>query len=62
MAMMHVEEEGLLDHPNVLIGSVDTVVERLERRREVIGTQLRDRPARGDALQFAPVVARLNGT
>ena len=61
MAMMHVEEDGLLDHPNVLIGSVDTVVERLERRREVMGVSYVTVP-HAQMHAFAPVVARLTGT
>jgi probable F420-dependent oxidoreductase len=61
VAMMHVSEEGLLDHPNVLIGSVDTVVERLERRREVIGVRYVTVP-HAHMHEFAPVVARLAGT
>jgi probable F420-dependent oxidoreductase len=61
MAMMHVEEEGLLDHPNVLIGSVDTVVERLERRREVMGVSYVTVP-HAQMHAFVPVVARLTGT
>ena len=61
MAMMHVGEDGLLEHPNVLIGSVDTVVERLERRREVMGVSYVTVP-HAQMHAFAPVVARLNGT
>jgi len=61
MAMMHVPESGLLDHPHVLIGSVADVVERLERRRELIGTHYVTIPA-VQMQAFAPVVAALHGT
>ena len=37
--------EVLRDHPNVLVGSADTVVETLQARRESVRRQLRDGPA-----------------
>jgi alkanesulfonate monooxygenase SsuD/methylene tetrahydromethanopterin reductase-like flavin-dependent oxidoreductase (luciferase family) len=61
VAMMHVADDGLADHPNVLIGSLDTVVERLERRREIIGVSYVTVP-HAQMHAFAPVVARLAGT
>jgi probable F420-dependent oxidoreductase len=65
-ARLHVVEpevspESLRDHPNVLIGSVDHIVEQLQQRREVLGinyiTVLRKQMD-----EFAPVVARLTGS
>ena len=50
----------LLDHPNVLIGSVAAVVETLQQRREALGVNyVTVQQSRIDA--FAPVVARLRG-
>lgn len=55
-----VSAEILRDHPNVLIGSVDAVVEILHTRREELGVNyVTVQQSRIDA--FAPVVARLRG-
>jgi probable F420-dependent oxidoreductase len=53
--------EGLLDHPSVLIGTVDEVVERLIERRELYGFNYIT-VLEGMIDAFAPVVARLAGT
>jgi probable F420-dependent oxidoreductase len=58
--LLHVDPAGLDEHPNVLLGSVDEIVDVLEQRRESYGVnyvtvQQRDLDA------FAPVVARLQG-
>lgn len=55
-----VDAEGLLDHPNVLIGSADDIAERLESRRQAFGVNyVTVQQAQVDA--FAPVAARLTG-
>jgi probable F420-dependent oxidoreductase len=55
-----VSAEILRDHPNVLIGSVEAVVEILQTRREELGINyVTVQQSRIDA--FAPVVARLRG-
>lgn len=52
--------ELLRDHPNVLIGSADHVVETLHSRREALGVNyVTVQQAQIDS--FAPVVARLHG-
>ncbi|MCX4831269.1 TIGR03621 family F420-dependent LLM class oxidoreductase [Streptomyces sp. NBC_01016] len=56
-----VPSEGLLDHPNVLIGTLDQVVDRLRERRERFGANYIT-VQQGEAERFAPVVARLTGT
>ena len=55
------EGEALTIHPHVLIGSVDTIVDELQRRRETYGISY---VTVGDSVvdAFAPVVARLAGT
>jgi alkanesulfonate monooxygenase SsuD/methylene tetrahydromethanopterin reductase-like flavin-dependent oxidoreductase (luciferase family) len=52
--------DQMLDHPHALIGSVDTICDELERRRERYGISY---VTVGDtaADAFAPVVARLAG-
>jgi hypothetical protein len=55
-----VPADGLLDHPNVLIGSADTVAERLLEQRERYGASYLTVYQSG-AENFAPVVARLAG-
>lgn len=58
---MRVPSDCLLDHPNVLVGTVDEIVDRLVSRREVLGVNyVTVQQSRLDS--FAPVVARLNGT
>jgi len=53
--------ETLLDHPNVLMGSADTVVDRLQERRARYGVNyVSFQQANID--EFAPVVSRLTGT
>jgi probable F420-dependent oxidoreductase len=52
--------EILRDHPNVLIGSVDSVVDVLRFRRDELGVNYVSVQQR-QAEAFAPVVARLHG-
>jgi probable F420-dependent oxidoreductase len=57
---MGVPEELLRDHPNVLIGSPESVAEMLHSRREALGVNyVTVQQSQIDA--FAPVVARLHG-
>ncbi|OBK64264.1 F420-dependent oxidoreductase [Mycobacterium colombiense] len=56
-----VAPESLRDHPNVVVGSVDEVVERLQERRETVGFNYIT-VLRRQLDEFAPVVARLSGT
>lgn len=58
--MMRASTDGLLDHPNVLIGSVDEVIERLHARRERFGVNYVS-VQQAQVENFAPVVARLRG-
>lgn len=59
--LMRVPQDGLLDHPNVLIGSADAIVDRLQERRELLGVNYVSVPqSRVD--DFAPIAARLAGT
>jgi hypothetical protein len=53
-------EDEMRRHPHALFGSVDTVCEELERRRELFGISY---VTVGDSAMdaFAPVVARLSG-
>jgi hypothetical protein len=52
--------EMVLNSPHVLIGTVDTIVEELQRRREVYGFSYVI--FSGDVFEsVAPVVSRLNG-
>ena len=58
--IMGVPAEGLADHPNVLIGSIDGIVDTLQARREVYGANyITVQQTQVEA--FAPVVARLAG-
>jgi probable F420-dependent oxidoreductase len=59
-ALLRVPPAGLLDHPNVLIGSVDEAVERLQARREQLGVNYVS-VQQAQVESFAPVVARLHG-
>jgi probable F420-dependent oxidoreductase len=52
--------EELGRHPNVLLGTVDEIVERLQERREVYGMNYIT-VQQGELETFAPVVARLAG-
>ena len=51
----------LRDHPNVLIGPVDAVVDTLQERREMFGINYVTLQ-QSQAERFARVVARLTGT
>jgi probable F420-dependent oxidoreductase len=53
--------EVLVDHPNVLVGSADAVVETLQARRETQGVNYVT-VRQSQAEKFAPVVARLTGS
>jgi hypothetical protein len=59
-SMIGAPEQGFGDHPNVLIGDVDALVERLVERRERFGVNYVtvQQPA---LASFAPVVDRLAG-
>jgi probable F420-dependent oxidoreductase len=59
-ARVGVSADGLLDHPNVLIGSVDAIVDRLVERRERFGANYIT-VQQSETESFAPVVARLSG-
>jgi len=53
--------DALLDHPNVLMGTTDVIVDRLLERRERYGVNyVSFQQAQAD--EFAPIVARLTGT
>ncbi|CAM3322263.1 F420-dependent oxidoreductase [Mycobacterium intermedium] len=56
-----IDPEVLRDHPNVLVGPVDAIVETLQERRESYGANYVTVPQR-HAEQFAPVVAHLTDT
>lgn len=58
--MLGVPADGLLDHPNILFGTVDEVVDRLQERRERFGASYITLQ-QNQAGPFAPVVARLAG-
>jgi hypothetical protein len=51
----------LRDHPNVLVGPEDAIVETLQRRRETYGANYVT-VQQWQAERFAPIVARLTGT
>lgn len=60
VATLGVREEGLLEHPNVLLGTVEELADRLVERRETYGVNyVTIQQSEVDA--FAPVVARLTG-
>ncbi|MFJ3799062.1 TIGR03621 family F420-dependent LLM class oxidoreductase [Streptomyces sp. NPDC090088] len=52
--------DGVLDHPNVLIGDTNAVIDRLHERRERFGANYITVQQR-QAANFAPVVAHLTG-
>jgi probable F420-dependent oxidoreductase len=56
-----VTTDGLLDHPNVLMGTADAVVDRLLARRERYGVNYVSFQ-QAQLEEFAPIVARLTGT
>ena len=58
--MFGMTEDDMRAHPHALFGSVDTVCEELERRRELHGISYIT--VNKDTMEaFAPVVDRLNG-
>lgn len=58
--MLAIEPDGLLDHPNVLIGSPDEIVDRLQACRQAIGVNyVSIQQSQIDS--FAPIVAHLSG-
>ncbi|SEP99878.1 probable F420-dependent oxidoreductase, MSMEG_2516 family [Streptomyces sp. yr375] len=57
---LHTPPAVLLNHPNVLIGTVDEIVDRLQERREVFGPNYIT-VQQSEAERFAPVAARLAG-
>ena len=59
-ASVRASPEGLADHPNVLVGSVDEAADRLEQRREETGISYVTVP-HFQMEAFAPVVERLAG-
>jgi alkanesulfonate monooxygenase SsuD/methylene tetrahydromethanopterin reductase-like flavin-dependent oxidoreductase (luciferase family) len=56
-----VSEEEFATHPHALLGSVDTICETLQERREQFGFSYVTVPQR-NLEDFAPVVARLAGS
>jgi hypothetical protein len=55
-----IREEGLVEHPNVLLGSVDELTDRLVERRETYSVSyVTVQQSEVDA--FAPIVAQLAG-
>lgn len=58
--LLGIDPGGLADHPNVLLGSVDEVVDRIEERRERYGVNYVT-VQQAEVERFAPVVARLTG-
>ena len=48
------------DHPNVLVGSLESVVDKLHSRREILGVNYVT-VQQSQIESFAPVVARLHG-
>jgi probable F420-dependent oxidoreductase len=59
-AALRTPSAGLPDHPNVLLGTVDQMVERLQERRETYGVNYVT-VQQSDMRAFAPVVDRLAG-
>jgi len=60
-ARFGIEPEELASHPHALLGTVDSICETLEARREELGISYLT-IAQRNAEEFAPVVARLTGT
>jgi probable F420-dependent oxidoreductase len=58
--MRNADPEVLRDHPNVLVGSVAEIIDRLQQQRERIGVNYVTIP-QGQIDSFAPVCARLSG-
>ena len=59
-ANVRMPAELLVDHPNVLIGSADAIIERLEARREKLGVNYVS-VQQAQIESFAPIAARLSG-
>lgn len=59
--LRHADPQVLRDHPNVLVGTVDAIVDRLQERRETLGINYVTVPQELIG-SFAPVAARLHGT
>jgi probable F420-dependent oxidoreductase len=59
--MRNADPDVLKDHPNVLVGSVEEIVDRLQQQRERIGVNYITIP-QDQIDSFAPVCARLRGT
>ncbi|KPM51034.1 F420-dependent oxidoreductase [Frankia sp. CcI49] len=59
-ATMKVDAGGLMRHPNVLVGSSDEIVERLQERREAFGVNYVS-IQQSEIESFASVVERLTG-
>ncbi len=59
--MRNADPEVLRDHPNVLVGSVEEIIDRLQSQRERIGVNYVSIP-QDQIDSFAPVCARLSGT
>jgi probable F420-dependent oxidoreductase len=55
-----VDPDGLLDHPNVLIGPADDIAERLEARRRTLAVSYVT-VQQSQLDEFAPIVTRLTG-
>jgi probable F420-dependent oxidoreductase len=60
-AMFGLTPEAVVEHPHVLLGSVDAICDELQRRREAYGISYIT-VGDGNLDAFAPVVARLTGT
>ncbi|HSA48792.1 MAG TPA: TIGR03621 family F420-dependent LLM class oxidoreductase [Yinghuangia sp.] len=58
--LMRVAPEVLADHPNVLVGTVDEIADRLEARRETFGANYIS-VQQAQVESFAPIVERLAG-
>jgi probable F420-dependent oxidoreductase len=59
--LMRISPEGLLDHPNVLIGSAAEIADRLRERRETLGVNYVS-VQQAQLESFAPIAAALTGT
>jgi probable F420-dependent oxidoreductase len=59
-ATMKIPSDGLLEHPNVLVGSVETAIERLIEQRELTGISYIT-ITHSNMRNFSPVIERLAG-
>ncbi|HUA94643.1 MAG TPA: hypothetical protein VMB82_03865, partial [Acidimicrobiales bacterium] len=59
--MRNADPDVLRDHPNVLVGTVEQIIERLQVQRERIGVNYVTIP-QDQVDSFAPVCSRLSGT